>query len=268
MPPAIPPKGNVGRIPPVTPAANLRKLVGGLLQDVTTGRLLVASDFDGTLSPIVARPEDAVPKAAALAALKALLELGVAVAVVSGRSRAALAEALPLPGLVLLGDYGLEEPSAADLQALRAFNEAAAARIAGRAGVVLERKPGSTSVHYRDNPPAGETLLRELAPLAAAQGLRAGAGRMVVEVRPPGADKGAALARLVERLRPAAVAFAGDDEGDRSAFEVAARQPRHLVVGVTSAESRPDLFQACDAVVGGPDGWVAVLEELARALGR
>ena len=266
MPPALPPDKNVRETPPVTPAEGLDKLVGRLLQDVTPGRLLVASDFDGTLSPIVARPEDAAPKPAALEALRALLNLGVAVAVVSGRGRAALERSLPVGGLVLLGDYGLEKPSAADLDALGKFNQAAAARIARLDGVVLEVKPGSTSIHYRENPAAGHLLLDELEPLATAQGLRAGRGRMVVEVRPQSADKGAALARLVERLRPAAVAFAGDDEGDRSAFEVAARQPRHLVVGVASAESGPDLFQACDAVVAGPDGWVAVLQRLARRL--
>lgn len=262
MPPTNPPNKNVSEVRLVTPTTELESLAVALLQDVTPARLLVASDFDGTLSPIVARPEKAAPVPGALAALQHLLDRGAQVAVISGRSRRALEELVPLAGVRLLGDYGLEAPSPAETEALRSFNAAVADLIGDLDGVVLEAKPGSSSIHYRDRPAAGPGLLEELRPIAAGLGLRAGAGRMVVEVRPEGADKGHALRRLLEASRPDAVVFGGDDEGDRAAFQVAARHPRHLVVGVRSGETAPDLFGACDAVVAGPPGWVAVLETL------
>lgn len=266
MPPALPHESNGRDHPVVTPQRNLRRLVRDLLKDVTPARLVVASDFDGTLAPVVARPEEAVAPVAALAALERLVELGARVAVISGRSRDALDRVVPIPGVRRLGDYGLEEPSAAERDALERFNVDVSVRIRARPGVTLEAKPGSTSVHYRNDPTGGTGLFDELAPLAAQLGLRAGEGRMVVEVRPPGADKGAALQRLLEAERPAAVAFAGDDDGDRAAFEAAARHERHLVVGVRSDESPPDLFAACDAVVDNPAGWLMVLDLIGDVL--
>lgn len=268
MPPADFTNPNVEEAGAVTPAATLEELVHAVCGGLRAAEVLVASDFDGTLAPIVAMPASARAQAGAMAALEDLVRLGVHVAVVSGRAREALARALPVTGLTLLGDYGLEAPDEREREALRAFNQRVLEEFTDVEGIAVEPKPGSTSVHYRDNPDAGPRVLATLAPLAAALGLRAGQGRMVVEVRPAGADKGEALRRLLDRLQPRAVVFAGDDEGDRSAFEVAAASGlRHLVVGVRSAEVAPDLFGDCDAVIAGPPDWVAVLLRVAEVLG-
>ncbi len=268
MPPPDFPDPNAGTGAGVTPPAALDGLVEGLCGGLRPPDLLVASDFDGTLSPIVSTPGAARALPASISALERLAGLGVRVAVVSGRSLAALRRLVPVERALLLGDYGLDAPDASERAALRAFNERAAGELTGVEKVVLEPKPGSTSVHFRDNPAAGERVYAALAPLAERLGLRAGQGRMVVEVRPARADKGLALRRLLDELRPGAVAFAGDDEGDRPAFEAAAASGlRHLVVGVRSGEVSPDLFERCDAVIAGPEAWAGVLERIAARLG-
>jgi trehalose 6-phosphate phosphatase len=267
MPPADFTNPNAGETAAVTPPAVLDQLVQAVCDAVSPAELLVASDFDGTLSPIVAMPGAARPLPASLAVLRRLQELGANVAIVSGRSVDALRRAVPVDGVRLLGDYGLEAPNEEEREALRAFNARVLEEFTGVEGVVVEPKPGSTSVHFRDNPAAGPDVVAKLAPLAESLGLRAGEGRMVVEVRPAAADKGVALTRLLAELRPRAIVFGGDDEGDRSAFQAAATSGlRHLVVGVRSEEVAPDLFDQCDAVIGGPPQWAAILERVAARL--
>ena len=268
MPPPNLPNPNGGTAAGVTPPAVLDRLVEAVCGDLPPSRILVASDFDGTLSPIVAMPGAARPLPESVAALEQLVALGAPVAVISGRSLDALGRLLPVAGVTLLGDYGLQAPSDRDRAALRTFNEKVLEEFVDVDGVVVEPKPGSTSVHFRDNPAAGPAVYAKLMPLASSLGLRAGEGRMVVEVRPAEADKGLALQRLLDRLRPGAVVFGGDDEGDRSAFAVAAASGLpHLVVGVHSPEVGSDLFEQCDAVIAEPADWAGVLRRLAARLG-
>ena len=267
MPPTNFSHPNGGPAGRVTPPAVLDQLVEAVCRDLKPAELLVASDFDGTLSPIVSTPGAARANPGSMTALATLVELGVNVAVISGRSLEALRRVVPVEGVELLGDYGLMAPDEQQLAALREFNGRVLAEFTGVEGIVVEPKPGSTSVHYRDNPKAGSRVYSTLRQLAESLGLVAGEGRMVVEVRPAGADKGLALGRLISRLRPNAVVFGGDDEGDRSAFAAAAGSGlRHLVVGVRSAEVAPDLFDRCDAVIAGPDEWTRTLTRIAAEL--
>lgn len=248
----------------VTPEFELEQLAAAFSNSAPGKGMLIASDFDGTLAPIVARPDAARALPMSMDGLERLSGAGARVAVISGRSREALETLVPLRGAILLGDYGLERATARERLALDRF-EAAAGKVVDRhPGAVLEPKPGSASVHFRHNPQAGPELVAELAPLAAELGLRASTGRMVLEVRPSRADKGAALVRLVRRFKPNAVLFAGDDEGDRTAFEVVAGLPgAHLTVGVASAETAPDVFAACDALVPNPQAFARLLSRVA-----
>lgn len=242
----------------------LRPAFNGLLDRVPARHWLIASDFDGTLSEIVAVPSEAAPAPGALDAIQSALDAVAAFAIISGRSRHDLERVLPVPGLRLLGDYGRPQPSADELHALDQFNAQAADVTRTRPGTRLEVKPGSTSVHYRDRPEAGAGLIEALAPLAAARGLEAKPGRMVVEVVPAGWDKARALEALVSDLRPGAVVFAGDDRGDRGCFEfLRGLDLPHLAVGVASGEAEPGNFDACDVVVDGPGTWVKGLRLLA-----
>ncbi|MDP9392911.1 MAG: trehalose-phosphatase, partial [Actinomycetota bacterium] len=100
-------------------------------------------------------------------------------------------------------------------------------------------------------------------------GLDVEPGRMVLELRPPGTDKGAALRGLVEQDRPAVVMFAGDDLGDLAAFDAvdelrAAGLPGLLVC--SGSEEVRALAARADLVVDGPDGLVELLGQLVRML--
>jgi len=92
---------------------------------------------------------------------------------------------------------------------------------------------------------------------------------MVLELRPPGFDKGGVLRRLADERRPGAVLFAGDDVGDLPGF-AAVEQLRGagtpgLTVASASAEAA-DVAEAADIAVDGPAGVVALLVRLADEL--
>src|SRR5215212_3385986 len=110
------------------------------------GRAGVLLDFDGTLSPIVARPELAKIRDGARDAIARLVERLTIVAVISGRTPAELEELVAVPGVVLAGLYGLGE-EAITLPA------GVADQVAGIAATVpgtrVESKGASIAVHFR-----------------------------------------------------------------------------------------------------------------------
>lgn len=243
--------------PSVTDTSEFAQLFAG----VGPQAVLLATDFDGTLAPIVSEPQRASILPEALEALRRLRPRLGHIAVISGRSTPDLVRRVPVEGVELLGDYGLADPSQADLDGLAAFN--AGAEQAGCGGR-LERKAASTSIHFRDSPEAGTRLLAELAPLAARHGLEIRPGRLVLEVMPPAGKKEVALARLIEARRPEAVVWAGDDSGDANCFSLVAALPiPHLAVGVASPEANPEIFERCDVLVDGPAGAAALFTRLA-----
>jgi trehalose 6-phosphate phosphatase len=128
-------------------------------------------------------------------------------------------------------------------------------------------------VHTRQaaDPEAALARLREpLATLAADAGLTLEPGRFVLELRPPGIDKGAALRALAGEREARAVLFCGDDLGDLAAFaalrDLRADGVPGCAVASRSAES-PQVAEAADLVVDGPPGIVRLLAELADAIG-
>jgi len=213
--------------------------------------LLVFLDYDGTLCPIVSRPEDAqlAPSMReALAHLAARHRVGV----VSGRSLADLRARVGLSDLWYAGNHGFEwtmppsptvhrEAGEAHLAALAAVAAQLGTALAGIRGVILEDKRYSLSIHYR-LVAAGEVDTVIGAVHAAAAGrpeLRVRGGKCVVEVLPSiDWHKGRAVRRLVEAAAlPGAVPiFIGDDVTDEDAF----RELSGDGVGVlVSAEPRP-----------------------------
>ncbi|MGB6578883.1 MAG: trehalose-phosphatase, partial [Streptosporangiaceae bacterium] len=95
-------------------------------------------------------------------------------------------------------------------------------------------------------------------------------GRFVIELRPPGVDKGTALTGLADERAARSVLFSGDDLGDLPAF-AAVRSLRAggipgCAVASASAES-PQVAAEADLVVAGPGGIVALLAAIAGQLG-
>ena len=239
-------------------------------------RAVVALDYDGTLAPVVDRPQDAVPAAGAVEALTALAAAVGRLALVTGRPADVVVELgglTDVPGLLVMGQYGAQQWEGGrltgdeplpGLEGLRdVLPELAAAE-----GADVEDKGLSLVVHTRRAPdPKGalERLRPRLAELAQRAGLEAHPGRLVVELRPPGHDKGGALRRLCDPV-PSAVVFAGDDLGDLAAFDAVESLRADGVPGLLvcsgSDEGPAELRERADVVADGPAGVVEVLRGL------
>lgn len=255
---------------------------------------LLALDLDGTLAPIAARPEAVVPHPGAVPALVALASRVGRLAVLTGRPAAeavAVGRLASVPGLVVRGHYGLERWADGRLDSPAPHPGVAAVRqrlaevvAAAPAGTALEDKDHSLAVHTRGAAdPAGtlQALRPVVEAIAAGAGLEVVPGRLVLELRPPGIDKGAALMELVTETGDAArapaggravrsVLYAGDDVGDLPVLDAVAELRQRGVLGIVvcadSPESPAALRARADLVVDGPDGVVALLQTLVRAL--
>lgn len=189
-------------------------------------------DFDGTLVELAPTP-GAVMVDDRLTRLLTLLadRLEGRVALVSGRPVAALRELLPL-SLFAVGSHGMEFGAiggAIDIAVRPAALAAVLERMQDLAarcpGLIVEDKPLGAAMHYRQVPRA-ETVCRELAArLAEEHGLHLQPGKMMVEVRAPGGDKGTAIDRLMREpeMRGARPVFMGDDLTDEPGFTAAAK---------------------------------------------
>ncbi|TDC61792.1 trehalose-phosphatase [Streptomyces hainanensis] len=249
-------------------------------------RALLAFDFDGTLAPIVEDPALARAHPDAVPALARLAGRVAGVAIVTGRPAAVAVklggfEAHPeLAGLVVLGAYGAERWDAAtgELSAPPPHRGIAGARLeaaaqARRTGAHLEDKGNALALHTRraPDPEAAFDALREpMERMAANWGLVLEPGRQVLELRPPGMDKGAALTALVGERNAGAVLYAGDDLGDLAAFSAVAELRTGGVPGLrvcSGSDEVARLAEATDLTVPGPAGLVDFLRRLADALG-
>ncbi len=178
-------------------------------------RTAVLSDFDGTLSTIVADPSGATPLEGAVAAMKALSDRLAVVAVVSGRPASFLVERFGLGPSIRLEAYGLHglehvalgettvDPGAASfLSALRRARDTA--RAAAPAGVEGEDKGFGVTIHWRraEDPAAAAREMGLLASeLAREGGLAVRPGKASTELYPPlGIDKGSVVVSVAERL--------------------------------------------------------------------
>ena len=224
----------------------------------------VLLDVDGTLAPIVDRPDDAAVPAETREEVNRLASRYGLVACISGRPAADARRLVAVEGIDYVGVHGLEgDPEAERFKPeLEAFVERIAWpwRVESKAGVTL-------SFHYREAGDEEDAAQRaqEVARSAEEAGLKPHHGRKVVEVRPPVAvDKGTAVRRLLEGRPLTRGLYAGDDTTDLDAFrgldeaglEVA------LKVSVASPEMNPALLTRADIVVDGPGELLSLLRTL------
>jgi trehalose 6-phosphate phosphatase len=237
-------------------------------------------DFDGVLAPIVEDPEtSAMPERVALDLARLTPALGT-VAVISGRPASFLADRVRMPGIRLLGSYGMEQvkdgngqltPAAAEwLAAVASASDELASLLGTLPGVRIEAKPVSVAVHWRQAPDrdaAAAEVEEATARLAAATGLRLEPGKLVSELRPPiDVDKGSAVAALIREARPAVTVYAGDDLGDLPALRVVREAGGYGLAVDHGAETDPRLLAAADQVIAGSDGFADWLAKLAQAV--
>ena len=245
----------------------------------------ILTDVDGTLAPIVERPEQtSVPAEAreALARLSPALRGGRRGLRPPRRGR-------PRAGR-RRGNRLLREPwpraaprraprSRGSTPSLEGGERAAAEHLAGldpsllrAAGLRTEDKGPIQALHWRGaaEEAAAEALAREIADEAARAGLEPHWGRKVLELRPAGGGgKAAAVSALIESGEGiTAAAYAGDDRTDLDAFRRlremrdAGRLERAVCVGIASEEGPAEIREEADLAFSGPDEWIEILGEL------
>lgn len=266
-----------------TPAAADSPLLRPFLS--APGEAAVLTDVDGTLAPIVARPEQAAVPPQGVGTLRRLSERFALVACVSGRQAEDARRLVGPRTLTYAGNHGMEllRPFADRAEAspgVESQRHRAKGFLDRRSGEALaaglrrEDKDAIQALHWRgaEDEAAAEAGAREIAAAAEDAGLVVHWGRKVLELRPPvtiGKDT------AVEDLIAAATAgirhaiYAGDDRTDLDAFE-GLRQMRArgeletaVCVGVLSAEGPAELERESDLTVDGPAGWIAILQALA-----
>ena len=270
---------------------------------------LLATDFDGTLSLIVDDPDAAVPLPGAAQVLQSLAGSLGELAVVSGRpveflvdrlsgqlsaagqssagltaadQSAADKSAADKPGLpdslTLVGLYGLQQIRhgvRSDHPEAVAWPErvaalAAAAETNGPAGMRVELKGLSITLHYRGQPQLLDQVEQYALELAATSGLVARTARMSVELHPPiDVDKGTVLMSLAQQLA-GPVLFLGDDVGDLPAFDaldtLAESGFQVFRILAQSEESDDELLRRADLILDGPSAMVAMLFQIEAAI--
>jgi trehalose 6-phosphate phosphatase len=225
---------------------------------------MLVTDFDGTLAEIGPDPSRSAALPESLDALRRLTRLLKQVVVLSSRTPTELSALVPLSGVRLIGDSGLAPPTADEERALERFNTESAKLLGSVPGAWIEIKPASTTVHLRNAQISSEEAMALLRPLLKDTGLYGAQGRKVIEIHTRFAGKGTALTALLDEVDPGGVVLMGDDENDRSAFEVLSRSDiPHMCVGVSSPEVPPDLFERCDVVLASPQQASNFLQMLA-----
>lgn len=230
-------------------------------------RPVVFLDYDGTLTPIVARPELAV-LAEEMRRTVRTLAARCPVAIVSGRDRTDVQGRVGIKGLIYAGSHGFDiagppgmdlnyEHSQGFLASLDRAEHEFRRSLSGIAGARVERKKFSIAVHFREAPPQCEARLEPVvdAVLRRCPELRKGLGKKVFELR-PAVDwhKGKAVLWLLDAMGYAGTdalpVYIGDDVTDEDAFSAVAGRGLGIVVAEVPRETTAGYRLKSTAEVG------------------
>jgi trehalose 6-phosphate phosphatase len=273
-------------------AEHLGRLLAPLVQDPERSAVLM--DVDGTIAPIVLDPKEAAVPESTRELLRTLAGRYALVACLSGRRALDARRVVGLDEIVYSGNHGLELllPGESEVRpdpSLDGHESDAPSFVGGldrseleRTGIRTEDKGAIVALHWRGAPNEGaaESLAHEIASEAEWQGLVPHRGRKVLEIRPNVAvNKGIAVAALIGTYSAAAntaagsidaALYGGDDRTDVDAFtalrmlEQDGALSATVCIGVSSDESPPEITEAANLTVPGPEGFVRVLEALAE----
>jgi trehalose 6-phosphate phosphatase len=247
-------------------------------------RAAILTDVDGTIAPIVQRPEDAAVPDHVRELLASLAETYALVGCISGRRAVDAKRMVGLDQIAYSGNHGFEvllpgDPEPRPDPMLDGHESDAREYVAGISpteledlGIRVEDKGAIVALHWRGSPSEGEAEVwaSERVNDAEWNGLVAHRGRMVLEIRPDvSIDKGKALTSLIGGREIAAALYAGDDRTDLDAFAALTRLQEEgriataVRVAIAAQEAPPEVAAGADLVVDSPEGFVTVLEALA-----
>jgi trehalose-phosphatase len=219
----------------------------GRVQEIAArgDQLAVFLDYDGTLTPIVSRPDQAVLTDSTRAILRALAAK-MPVAILSGRDLEDVRKRVAIDAMVYAGSHGFDiagprglrrQEATKFLPALDAAEKELQEKLAGIAGALIERKCFSIAAHYRNvNESDFPELERAVSDVAARhRQLRTMEGKEVYELLPnTDWDKGKAVLWLLDNLglehgkvRPI---YIGDDRTDEDAFRALGQRGAGILV--------------------------------------
>jgi trehalose 6-phosphate phosphatase len=228
--------------------------------------ILLLIDYDGTLTPIVDRPELAVLSHETRKLLQKLIRnRRYTVGIISGRALSDLKSKIGLDDLIYAGNHGLEieglgssflEPVAAEMQPfLGILHRALSATMKGIRGVFIENKGLTLSVHYRMTDDKEEVRVKDAFqrvtdPLHVTGKIKITQGKKVYEIRPPvDWNKGKAVAWLmaklkdIDRKRKILPVYLGDDLTDEDAFKIIDKiEGISIVIGSDNINSAAPYF--------------------------
>jgi trehalose 6-phosphate phosphatase len=249
-------------------------------------RAAIFCDIDGTLAPIVNRPEDSRVHEEVSVLLGRLGRSYGSVACISGRPATEARRLVGVGSIAYVGSHGAEllEPGSSSPELLDAFvswegrvrdfvDQQGESGELKRLRIRTEDKGPIKAFHWRDVPDetAAERRLQNVAQEAETAGFDIHWGRKVLEIRPPvPVDKGQAVTRLVETYDVRSALYGGDDVTDLDAFDALEALVEDnaldaaVCVGVRSSEGPRAIVDRADVVVDGVSGFKDVLAALAR----
>jgi len=228
--------------------------------------ILLLSDYDGTLTPIVSRPEEAILPPAVRDKLSALARKpALTVGIISGRMLSEVKALVNIEGIYYAGNHGLEIEGP-NLKLINPMAEAAkvemkdlvhqlSAKLGDIEGAIVEDKGLSLSIHYRlvkkrEENQVGKILHQITAPLLNEGKIRLTSGKKVWEIRPPiDWHKGKAVETIVNKMKTVLnckqlpTIYLGDDTTDEDAFRIIHHpQGWSIFVGGENPASNADYF--------------------------
>ncbi len=235
----------------------------------------LVTDVDGTLSRIVARPEDATVEELARQSLRRLAGCLELVAVITGREESVARGMVGVPELTYVGSYALDSTRGLRFEAIEPALALVLPGLEVMPCVELERKEVSFALHYRncvDTERIGAELREFLEPIALTTGTQLLEGKLVIEVAPAALpDKGTALTGLLLEHEIRGAVFVGDDLADAAAFRElrnrrAEGRAAGLCIAVVDEETPPAVRDAADLELHGVDEVERFLASLAEQL--
>ena len=221
--------------------------------------LFLFLDYDGTLTPIVSRPELALCPSEVKRHLEELRDLPrVYLAIISGRSLEDLREKVGVSGIMYVGNHGLEIESpggrhkkllsSARTRELKRISQNLQNSLKEIPGILFEEKGPILSVHYRNVPQKLLALIPQVLEQELQQWMdrwKMASGKMVMEIQPiVDFHKGKAVKEILKTVPSLGLLpiYLGDDQTDENAFRVLKGQGISVFVGPGKPSPEADFF--------------------------